>query len=192
MAALSSSVSSSSTGDQPSATITATPNTALLRQLSASSPNVSTKTIPIVLMQSPQNPNSLIGQTCSGSVSLINIGTASNSGSNNQIISNQPIRSIVSNKITTATQTSGANIGSILSAAAAKASSGTTESQYSQTTNNKVTTNSSGSNNITAKASTTASSNASNETISPLVEALRSTIKSASPIIKQSETKDDN
>lgn len=92
----------------------------LLRTLSSS--NVSTKAIPIVLMQSSHNSNL---QT-STPVSLISISNCSTSTT--------AIRTAIpSNKITTATQTSGATLGSILSAAA-KAASSTSNSQYSNIT----------------------------------------------------------
>ena len=81
-------------------------NSSLLRTLASS---VSTKSIPIVLMQSSQNTNMLSSNT-SSSVSLLNF-TSSPTNSNTSRL----INTSYTNKITTSTQTSGATLGSILS-----------------------------------------------------------------------------
>lgn len=96
-------------------------NPTLLRTLATS--NVSTKAIPIVLMQSSHNSN-FLSQTSGGTpVSLIGINS-------NSSTSTTSIRTAIpSNKITTATQTSGATLGSILSAAAKAASSAGTSTE---------------------------------------------------------------
>ena len=119
----------------------------------------------------PQNSN-IIAQTTSGTaVSLINIGQHA---SNNQ---QQPFpRPIVSNKITTATQTSGATLGSILSAAAKQADS--QQQQQQQQYSNTTTTLSSPSTNQTT--TTTTISTIAKPKESPLIEALMSSSKSSS------------